>query len=308
MAHTHSHQHDGYRYSQINLSFAIAVFANFAFTLIEGIYAVFAHSMGLLADAGHNLGDVMGLLLAWGASWLMTRPSRERYSYGYRRSSILASLINACLLIGTSAIIAYESIIKLIHPVDLQEFTIIIVAGIGIIVNGGTALLFSKQDKHDLNIKSAFLHLMADALLSVGVLVSGIVIYYTGWVRLDPILGIALVIAILLGTWGLLKQSVGLLLDAVPAHIDFQKVSAFLSALPQVKAVHDLHIWGLSTREVALTAHLVMPDKGLSDADFYTLNEKLLKDFNIHHVTLQIEKGDHINACFQDKKCGDSAA
>jgi cobalt-zinc-cadmium efflux system protein len=309
MAHTHSHphSHDGYRYSKINLSFAISVFANLAFTLIEGIYAVFANSMGLLADAGHNLGDVMGLLLAWGANWLMTRPSQERYSYGYRRTSILASFINACLLIGTSAIIAYESIIKLIHPVNVQEFTIIIVAGIGIVVNGGTALLFSKQDKHDLNIKSAFLHLMADALLSLGVLVSGIVIYYTGWVRLDPVLGLVLVMVILLGTWGLLKQSVGLLLDAVPPHIDLQKVSAFLSALPQVKAVHDLHIWGLSTREVALTAHLVMPDKGLSDADFYTINERLLEEFKIHHVTLQIEKGDHISACFQDKKCRDSA-
>jgi len=300
--HGHSHDHSASVYGKINLSFAIAVFANLLFTLLEGGYAIFAHSMGLLADAGHNLGDVLGLLLAWGANWLMTKPARDRYSYGYKRSSVLASLFNAFLLVATSAIIAYESVIKLIYPGQINELIVIIVAAIGIVVNGGTALLFFKQNKHDLNIKGAFLHLAADALLSVGVVITGIIVYYTGWVRLDAIIGLVIVAAIVIGTWGLLTQSLKLLLDAAPKHIDPQKVGAFLKALPGVKAIHDLHIWGLSTREVALTAHLVMPNEGLSDADFDRINHQLLDDFNIHHVTLQVEKGDD-ESCVRDGTC-----
>ncbi|MBY0377464.1 MAG: cation diffusion facilitator family transporter [Gammaproteobacteria bacterium] len=300
--HGHSHDHSASVYGKINLSFAIAVFANLLFTLLEGGYAILAHSMGLLADAGHNLGDVLGLLLAWGANWLMTKPARDRYSYGYKRSSVLASLFNAFLLVATSAIIAYESILKLIYPGHINELIVIVVAAIGIVINGGTALLFFKQNKHDLNIKGAFLHLAADALLSLGVVITGIIVYYTGWVRLDAVIGLIIVVAIVMGTWDLLTQSLKLLLDAAPKHVDPQKVGAFLKSLPGVKAIHDLHIWGLSTREVALTAHLVMPNEGLSDADFDRINHQLLDDFSIHHVTLQVEKGDD-ESCVRDGTC-----
>lgn len=300
--HGHSHDHSASLYGKINLSFAIAVFANLAFTLIEGGYAIYANSMGLLADAGHNLGDVFGLLLAWAGNWLMSKPAKDRYSYGYKRSSVLASLLNAFLLVAASAIIAYESIVKLISPTPVGEITVIIVATIGIFINGGTAMLFARQNKNDLNIRGAFLHLAADALLSLGVVVTGIIVYYTGWVRLDPIIGLVIVIVIVIGTWDLLTQSLKLLLDAAPKHVDPQKVSAFLQALPGVKAIHDLHIWGLSTREVALTAHLVMPKEGLSDADFDRINHQLLDDFKIHHVTLQVEKGDD-ESCVRDGTC-----
>ncbi len=302
-AHHHHRHHDDSAYSRINLSFALAVGANLLFTLIEGSYAIFANSMGLLADAGHNLGDVLGLLLAWGASWLMTKPSKDRYSYGYKRSSVLASLFNSFLLVATSAIIAYESIVKLIHPGEIQESIIIVVAAIGIVINASTAMLFAKNNKSDLNIRGAFLHLMADALLSFGVLVTGIVVYYTGWMRLDPLIGLVIVAVIVIGTWDLLRQSLSLLLDAAPKHIAPEKVSAFLSALPGVSAIHDLHIWGLSTREVALTAHLVMPKEGLSDAEFHHINHQLLDEFHIQHVTLQIEKGDDGPPCTQDGTC-----
>ncbi len=306
MAHSHSHSHGHHNvdsaYSKMNLSFAIAVGANLLYTFIEGGYAIYANSMGLLADAGHNLGDVLGLLLAWGASWLMVQPAKDRYSYGYKRSSVLASLLNAFLLVAASAIIAYESIAKLIHPSEVGEITVIIVAGIGIIVNASTAMLFAKGTK-DLNIKAAFLHLMADALLSFGVLVTGIVVYYTGWVRLDPLIGLVIVIVIVVGTWDLLRQSLRLILDAAPKHIEPTKVSAFLKALPGVEAIHDLHIWGLSTREVALTAHLVMPKNGFSDVEFHDINHELLDKFSIHHVTLQIEKGGQEAPCSQDGTC-----
>ncbi len=306
MAHTHSHDHHHHNvdsaYSKINLSFAIAVGANFLFTVIEAGYAIYANSMGLLADAGHNLGDVLGLLLAWGASWLMVQPAKDRYSYGYKRSSVLASLLNAFLLVAASAIIAYESIAKLIRPNSVNEITVIVVAGIGILVNASTAMLFAKGT-NDLNIKGAFLHLMADALLAFGVMAAGIIVYYTGWVRLDPLIGLVIVVVIVMGTWDLLKQSLRLLLDAAPKHIEPEKVNVFLKALPGVEAVHDLHIWGLSTREVALTAHLVMPNKGLSDDEFHHINDELLEKFSIHHVTLQVEKGSHESPCSQDGTC-----
>jgi cobalt-zinc-cadmium efflux system protein len=304
MGHSHSHDHHNVdsAYSKINLSFAIAVGANLLYTFIEGGYAIYANSMGLLADAGHNLGDVLGLLLAWGASWLMVQPAKDRYSYGYKRSSVLASLLNAFLLVAASAIIAYESIVKLIHPSAVGEITVIIVAGIGIIVNASSAMLFAKGTK-DLNIKGAFLHLLADALLSFGVLVTGIIVYYTGWVRLDPLIGLVIVAVIVVGTWDLLRQSLRLILDAAPKHIEPEKVSAFLKGLPGVEAIHDLHIWGLSTREVALTAHLVMPKAGFSDAEFHDINHELLDKFSIHHVTLQIEKGYDGPPCTQDGTC-----
>lgn len=298
-----SHHHDHVHPQQFNKAFALAIFLNLGFTFIEAIYAIVANSMSLLADAGHNLGDVLGLLLAWGANWLLTKPSTERYSYGYRRTSIIASIINALLLVATSAIIAYESIIKLIHPEQVEEFIVIVVAFIGILINGGTALLFMRGSKGDLNIKGAFLHLAADALISVGVVIAATVIYFTGWDMLDPIIGLMIVIVILAGTWGLLRDSVILLLDAVPHAIERQEVKEFLINLQGVTDVHDLHIWGLSTKEIALTAHLVMPDNYLSDQEHHTLQHDLKEKFNIDHITIQIEKGQGEHPCNLDNIC-----
>jgi len=303
----HSHSHDGHSHhpipSSFNTAFAIAVGLNLAFTLIEAFYAVAANSMGLLADAGHNLGDVLGLSLAWGASVLVSRGATEKYSYGFKRTTILAAIINALILVGTSAIIAYESIYKLLNPSEVHEITVIIVAFIGILINGGTALLFMRGSHADLNIKGAFLHLAYDALISFGVVVAGIVIMFTAWDWLDPIAGLGIVVIILLGTWGLLRDSVNLILDAVPHNIDQQSVRRYLCKLPNVFAVHDLHIWGLSTNEIALTAHLVMPNKTLSDEDFQKINTELKEQFAINHVTIQVEQGTTEDPCGQANVC-----
>ncbi len=296
MAHQHDHNgHNHHHHHHVpetfTTAFFLAVFLNLAFVIIEAIYAVSANSMSLLADAGHNLGDVLGLAMAWGANWLMTRPATSRYSYGFKRTTILAAIANALILVFTSAIIAYESIYKLINPVKVHEMTVIIVALIGIVINGGTALLFMKGSADDLNIKGAFLHLAYDALISLGVVVTGVIILFAGWVWLDPVVGLLIVVAILAGTWGLLRDSINLILDAVPHNIEQDKVRDYLNAIKGVVAVHDLHIWGLSTKEIALTAHLVMPDSYLTDDDYQHICGELKQQFKINHATLQVEKG-----------------
>lgn len=295
----HSHHHAP---NEFNRAFAIAAFFNLSFTLIEAGYAFWANSMSLLADAGHNLGDVFGLLFAWGANYLLTKGSSAKYSYGFKKTTILATLGNALLLVAASAIIIYESMRKLFFPVPVNEIIVIIVAIIGIMINGGTALLFLKGQE-DLNVKAAFIHLAYDALISFGVVVSGLAIYLTGWHRLDPIVGMVIVTFILYGTWDLLKNSVDLILDAVPAKIDQIKVIEYFQKIEGVIAVHDLHIWALSTRETALTAHLVMPEKILHDEDYVKINEELKQHFKIDHVTLQVEKGTHEDPCGQSSHC-----
>lgn len=305
--HGHDHGPGGHHHHPVptdfNLAFACAVSLNLLFTLFEGGYAIFAHSMSLLADAGHNLGDVLGLSLAWGANWLLTKAATERYSYGYKSTTIIASIINALLLVATSAIIAYESIGKLFHPAIVNEHVVIIVALVGIFINGGTALMFMRGHKEDLNIKGAYLHLAADALVSIGVVVAGIIILFTKWYWVDPVVGLLIVATIIAGTWGLLRHSLDLLLDAVPRHINQTGVATYLSSIPGVTAVHDLHIWGLSTKEVALTAHLVMPEQELHDADYSRIAEALKHDFKIGHVTLQVEKGSLEHNCNQAISC-----
>lgn len=290
--HHHGHGHDHHHHHQpqsFTLAFALAVGLNLAFTFIEAIYALFANSMSLLADAGHNLADVLGLVLAWGAMWLLSKKATDKYSYGFKRTTILAALTNAIILVGTTIAIAIESIHKLLEPTVVNEKIIIIVALLGIFVNGGTALLFSKgQD--DLNIKGAFLHLAYDALISLGVVITGVVIYYTHWLWLDPIVGLAIAITILLGTRSLLRQSVDLILDAVPENIDRQAVQDYLLQHPSISAIHDLHIWGLSTQEIAMTAHLVIPNNDLSDAKMHEIHAELAKKFKIKHATLQTEQ------------------
>lgn len=204
---------------------------------------------------------------------------------------------------GTSAIITYESISKLIYPEQVHELTVIIVALIGILINGGTALLFMRGRKSDLNIKGAFLHLAFDALISFGVVITGIVILFSNWHWLDPVVGLVIVVAILMGTWGLLRDSVNLILDAVPHGIEQKAVRTYLCKLANVVAVHDLHIWGLSTNEIALTAHLVIPDGTLSDEEYLQINQELKEKFNINHVTLQVEKGTTEDPCGQASVC-----
>jgi cobalt-zinc-cadmium efflux system protein len=299
----HNHHHVPKHATQYNTSFIWAIALNLGFTLIEAGYALFANSMSLLADAGHNLSDVFGLLLSWGANWLLTKPANKQYSYGYKKTSILAALSNALLLVLATGMIAYESILRLFHPTPIIEKVIIIVAAIGIAINGSTALLFIKNSHEDLNVKSAFIHLASDALLSLGVVVTGVIVLFTQWLWLDPVVGLFLAVTILIGTWNLLRDSVNLILDAVPRHINQKDVLDFLKNLPGVETIHDFHIWGLSTREVALSAHLVMPDKQLSDHDYHKINDYFKNHFNIDHVTLQIEKGNMENPCGRAEKC-----
>src|SRR3990167_7079862 len=253
MAHSHSHDHH-HSHESFNFAFGAAVILNFGFTLFQAAFAFIAGSMSLLADAAHNFGDVFGLILAWGANWLLTLPARKRYSYGFKRTTIIAALSNALILVATSALIAYESIQKLLHISDVNGYIVIVVALIGIIINGSTAMLFMKGAHHDLNIKGAFLHLLGDALISMGVVIAGILISFTHRAWIDPLVGLLIVVIILFGTSGLLRDSIRLLLDAIPRHIDSHGIENYLKNLPGVSAVHDLHIWGLSTKEVALTA------------------------------------------------------
>ena len=301
--HSHGHSHAHHAPQSFNVAFAVAVGLNLSFTIAEVIYALMANSMGLLADAAHNFGDVLGLVLAWGANWMMTLPARKRFSYGFKRTSILAALTNALILVATSAVITFESIYKLLTPSMVDEKIVIVVAFIGIFINGGTALLFMRGAHEDLNIKGAFLHLLGDALIAIGVVIAGVVILYTGWMWLDPLVGLLIVLIILIGTWGLLRDSVRLILDAIPRHIDVHGIEEFLQNTPGVVAVHDLHIWGLSTKEAALTAHLVMPEKQLTDEDHEKINVILKQKFRIDHVTIQVEKGSPEHPCLRSETC-----
>lgn len=300
--HGHQHQHDHHSAQSFNKAFAIAVTVTLAYSLGEAAFGIVANSMSLLADAIHNLGDSLGLILAWIANWLMSLPARKRYSYGFKRTTIIAALINAFILVATSTLIAYESIYKLMHLSSVDESVIIYVALLGIVVNGGASLLFLRGG-HDVNIRGAFWHLVADALILIGVVVSAIIISYTGWEWLDPIVGLAIVVIILIGTWGLLRDSVRLILDGIPHYIDHSGVREYLCNYPGVQAVHDLHIWGLSTREVALTAHLIMPSSNLTDKDYKQINNELHDRFHIHHVTIQVESGSPLDPCSRTESC-----
>jgi cobalt-zinc-cadmium efflux system protein len=310
-SHDHHHGHDSHGHGghqhappqSFNLAFAVAVSLNLGFTIIEIIYSLKANSMGLLADAVHNLGDVFGLVLAWGANWLLTLPARKRYSYGFKRTTIIAALINALMLVATSAVIAFESVYKLFHLSTINEWIVIVVALIGIVVNGGTALLFIKGAHEDLNIKGAFMHLLSDALLAIGVVIGGVLIYFTGKMWIDPLIGLLIVVTILWGTWGLLRDSTGLIMDAVPRFIDYNGVKKFLKELPNVVEVHDLHIWGLSTKEVALTAHIVMSTGQPTSVNYQNIDSILKDKFHINHVTVQVEMENSESLCLRSESC-----
>lgn len=302
-AHHGGHGHHHHEHQSFNAAFAIAVTLTLFYTIAEASYALHANSMSLLADAVHNLGDTLGLALSWLANWLLSIPARRRYSYGFKRTTIIASLINAFILVGTSVVIGYESIQKLLHPTEVKEGIVIVVALVGIVVNIGCSLLFTRGIKSDLNIRTAFWHLMADALILIGVVMSTIILYYTNWHWIDPAVGLAIVAIVLYGTWGLLRDSLHLIMDAIPHYIDHAGVKLYLSNIPGVTTIHDLHIWGLSTREIALTAHLIMPDTTLTDADYARINHELHEKFDINHVTIQVESGSSDNPCNRTHTC-----
>ncbi len=282
--HTHNHQPVG----GYNHVFMIAVIANGAFVILQIIYSYLAHSTGLLADAIHNLGDVLGLILAWiGNSLLKTRPTAKT-SYGMKKISILAALANGILLVFSCGMIVTEALYNLITPKAIDAVAVMIVAGIGIFVNGGTAVLFL-CGKNDLNLRAAYLHLVSDALISVGVVIAAAVVFYTGWLRIDPIIGLIIAIVILKGTWSLFVDSFCLLIDSVPKSISLAAVQDLLLQEPGVTQVHDLHIWALSTQENALSVHLLMPKIVFTDLARQQLIEKLKNKYNISHVTIQIE-------------------
>lgn len=292
--HSHSHSHDhGHdrRPADYGRAFAIGVLLNSGFVLIEAGFGIWSGSMALVADAGHNLSDVLSLLIAWGASYMSALPASARYTYGYKSSSILAALANAGLLLVALGAILFETIDRLLDPAPVDGGVMMAVAGVGILVNGATALLFAGGRKTDINIRGAFLHMAGDTLVSVGVVVAGLLVLTTGTLWIDPLTSLVIVFVIAWGTWGLLKDSVKMALHAVPDGIDENSVRAFLEGLPGVAAVHDLHIWPMSTTETALTAHLVMPAGPPGDGFLHELAHELEHDFGIGHATVQVETG-----------------
>ncbi|WP_144820358.1 cation diffusion facilitator family transporter [Marinobacter piscensis] len=291
--HNHSHGH-GHSHAEHfdthNCAFAIAVLLNVAFVIIEVVYGVLSGSLALLADAGHNLSDVLGLVMAWAASWLASRRATDRNTYGLKKTTILAALFNALFLIAAVGGITWEAIRRFSEPAEVAGLTVIVVAGIGVLINGITMLLFLRGQEGDLNIRGAFLHMAADTLVSVGVVVAGIIIMITGARWIDPVVSLLIAAVIFIGTWQLLKDSVNLAVDAVPKGINPDEVIAKLQALPGVESAHHLHIWALSTTENALTVHLVKPDPGSDDEVIEQANHMLNHEFNIQHVTIQWER------------------
>lgn len=291
--HDHGHAHGGHGHSHAPKSFgkafAIGTALNLGFVIVEAGYGIASGSMALLADAGHNLSDVLGLLIAWGAATVGRRSPRGRYTYGFRSSSILAAFLNALLLLVAIVVIAVEAIRRFSEPAPVAGGTVVIVAAIGIVVNTATALLFMSGRKGDLNIKGAFLHMAADAAVSAGVVVAGFVIIKTGLTWIDPVTSLVIVAVIAIGTWGLLRDSVNMSLQAAPPGLDPQEIGAFLRGLEGVQEIHDLHVWPMSTTETALTVHLLVPGGYPGDAYTADVAAALKEKFGIDHATIQIE-------------------
>lgn len=294
MAHNHEHNHTPTNYSR---ALAIGTALNIGFVITEFVYGYLAHSLALMADAGHNLSDVLGLLLTWGAIALSRRPPTLRYTYGLRRASILAALLNAIILLLAMGGIATEAIQRFHNPEPVAGGTVIGVAFVGIVINTITALMFMSGRSRDLNIRGAFLHMAADAIVSAGVVLAGIAIIATGWLWFDPVVSLIIVAVVVAGTWQLLRDAVNLALDAVPEGIELKAVRTYLDELPGVAQVHDLHIWALSTTHTALTAHLVMPSGYPGDAFLAQTCKALHDHFGIEHATLQVEIGDPNHPC-----------
>lgn len=290
--HAHDHAHGHVRApASYGFAFALATGLNVAFVVVEAVFGVLANSTALVADAGHNLSDVLGLVVAWGAAVLSRRAPSGRYTYGLRGSSILAALFNAVFLLVAVGAIAWEAVHRMLAPQPVAGITVMVVAGIGIAINGATAALFASGRSRDINIKGAFLHMAADAAVSAGVVIGGGMILLTGWLWIDPALSLAICLVIVGSTWSLLRDAVKMSLAAVPAGIDADAVRAFLAQRPGVTALHDLHIWPMSTTESALTCHLVMPGGHPGDGFLAETAQGLAHRFGIGHATLQIELG-----------------
>ena len=301
MPHDHGLGHHGHHHAgpanEFSRAFAIGLALNLAYVAIEAVAGVAVHSIALLADAGHNLGDVVALGAAWLAAWLGTRRPSGTYTYGFRRASILAALANAILLLVVTGGIGWAAIERLITPEPTGGGTIVAVALAGILVNGATALLFMSGRRKDLNVRAAFMHMAADAALTAGVAVAGAIILWTGWFRIDPAVSLVISAAIVVGTWGLLRDAVNLSLDAVPSGISPDQVGLYLRSLPGVSEVHDLHIWGMSTTETALTAHLVRVDATNDDDLLQRISLEVRERFNIGHATVQLETPECAHEC-----------
>ncbi|WP_459717101.1 cation diffusion facilitator family transporter [Paraburkholderia sp. 2C] len=300
---SHSHSHGHHHHAPVEgqgRAFALAVALNVTIVIVQAIYGVLAHSTALLADAGHNLSDVLGLLLAWGAIWLAKRRPSARYTFGLGSSSILASLANAGLLLFACGVIVAEAIGRLFNPAPVAGLDVFVVATVGMIVNGFSAWLFMRGQKEDLNIRGAFLHMVADAAVSAAVAVSGLVILGTGATWLDPVMSIVVVLVIVYGTWGLLRDSLSLAMNAVPPGVDLQRIRDYLAAQPGVTDVHDLHVWALSTTGNALSAHLVMPSGHPGDHAVDGIVAVLRDEFQMHHATLQVDMGTTEHRCTLD--------
>lgn len=299
MTHDHDHHHE-HAPANFNRAFAIGIALNAVFVAIEAFYGWRVNSLALLADAGHNLSDVAGLVLAWGGALALKVKPDARHTYGWKRATILAAFANALLLLMAIGALAWEAIGRLLSTqaaVHDQGVTIMLVAGVGIVINTATALLFMRGRESDLNVRAAFLHMAADALVSAGVVIAGALTLWQGWGWLDPVVSLGIAAVILWGTWGLFKQSLHLLFDGVPDSVDPLAVQACLAALPGVVRVHDLHIWAMGTSQIALTAHLVMPQGRADDAFLQQATHLLHERFDITHVTLQVMKVAFSRAC-----------
>ncbi len=296
MGHDHGSEVTNY-----NRSFAIGITLNIIFVIVEATYGILADSLALIADAGHNLSDVVSLILAWGAFYLAKKNPTLQRTYGLRKITILASLTSAILLLIALGAIAWEAYERFSDPKAVDGMTVIIVAAIGVVINTATALLFKEGQKDDLNIKGAYLHMAADAAVSLGVVLSGIAIMYTGWLWLDPTLSLLIVFVILIGTWGLLRDSVNLAMDAVPRDIDMEGIKDYLLNLPDIKEIHALHVWALSTTQNALTVHLVSMNREIDNDFLDEIQDHLHDNYKIEHPTIQIEYATDSYTCDLDK-------
>ncbi|MGN6515906.1 MAG: cation diffusion facilitator family transporter [Rhizomicrobium sp.] len=303
MAHAHVHDHDhshhghGHSHapSDFGFAFGVGITLNTAFVMAGVIFGIIGHAMALIADAGHNLSDVLGLVMAWVASVLVKRAPSQRFTYGLRGSSILAALFNAVFLLVATGAIALEAIQRFFHPEPVAGKLVMIVAAIGIVINAATAMLFLRGRNADLNIKGAFLHMAGDAAISFGVVIAGLIILMTGWHWVDPAVSLGIAAVIVAGTWSLLRDSLSMTLQGVPPGIDLPAVRDFLETSPGVCAIHDLHVWPMSTTETALTCHMVILDGHPGDEALHKIADELKHRFGIPHATIQVEVTDEAN-------------
>jgi cobalt-zinc-cadmium efflux system protein len=299
MSHDHHHHHP----VSYNKAFAIGIALNISFVFVEAWYGYVSESLALLADAGHNLSDVLSLVLAWGANYLAAKPAHSKRTYGLRKVTVFASLISSLMLLFALGAIAYEAILRFISPSQPNGSIIIVVALIGVIINTVTALLFVKDQHRDLNIRAAYLHMAADAAVSLGVVIAGIAILYSGWLWLDPLISLLIVAVILVGTWHLLRESIAYSLDFVPSSVDAAAIEKLLLEQSNVVSLHDLHIWALSTTDVALTVHLTINDTKINNDFVARIQADLRNKYAVQHATIQLESALEAESCLLAKSC-----